>query len=240
MDFSALASVFPIAIGDMDGDGKLDLVVGGGPGSQAICVYRNTATVGSITTNSFAPRVDFAAPGWVNSLTLADLDGDGRLDIALVSQLSSVFSIFKNVSVPGSFTTNSLAARVDYAAGYNPNGIAVGDLDGDGRPDIVFANTYNNTLSIYQNIVPFGVAPVITSQPTNQTAGRRQRHFQCHGQWHVAVELPVELQHDKHRGGDQHNTDADERAIFTSRQLRRAADQQLWLHPQFQCPVDGE
>ncbi len=169
VDFPALATAFPIAIGDLDGDGKLDLVVGGENGSQAISVYRNTSTVGSITTNSFAPPVNFAAPGWVNSLTLADLDGDGKLDIALVSQLSSVFSIFKNVSVPGSFTTNSLAARVDYAAGYNPNGIAVGDLDGDGRPDIVFANSYDNTISIYQNIVPFGGPPSITSQPTNQT-----------------------------------------------------------------------
>ncbi len=169
VDFPALASAFPIAIGDMDGDGKLDLVVGGGNVSKAISVYRNTATVGSITTNSFASRVDFAAPGWVNSLTLADLDGDGKLDIALVSQISSVFSIFKNVSVQGSFTTASLAARVDYSTGWNPNGIAVGDLDGDGRPDIVFANTYDANIFIYQNIVPFGGPPVITSQPTNQS-----------------------------------------------------------------------
>jgi C1A family cysteine protease len=169
VDFPALASVYPIAIGDMDGDGKLDLVVGGGPGSQAIAVYRNTSTVGSITTNSFAPGVVFAAGGWVNAVALGDLDGDGRLDIALVCQASSVFSLFKNVSTPGSFTTNSLAGRVDYAAGSNPNGVAVGDLDGDGRPDIVFANDYDNTVSIYRNIVPFGGPPVITSQPTNQT-----------------------------------------------------------------------
>jgi hypothetical protein len=169
VDFPALATPFPIAIGDLDGDGKLDLVVGGNENSSAISIYRNTSTVGSITTNSFAAPVNFAAPGWVNSITLADLDGDGKLDIALVSQLSSVFSIFKNVSVPGSFTTMSLAARVDYAAGYNPNGIAIGDLDGDGRPDVVFANSYDNTISIYQNIIPFAAAPVITSQPTNQT-----------------------------------------------------------------------
>ncbi len=58
---------------------------------------------------------------------------------------------------------------MDYAAGYNPNGVAVGDLDGDGRPDIVFCNSYNNTISIYQNIVPFGTAPVIVSQPESQS-----------------------------------------------------------------------
>ena len=169
VDFPAMASTVTIAIGDVDGDGKLDLVVGGGNGTQAISVYRNMATPGSITTNSFAPPVEFAAAGWVNDVAMGDINGDGKPDIALVSQLSSYFSIFQNVSTPGSFTNNSLAARVDYAAGYNPNGAAVGDLDGDGRPDIVFCNSYNNTISIYQNIVPFGTAPVIVSQPQSQS-----------------------------------------------------------------------
>jgi hypothetical protein len=161
VDFPGLASLDYIALGDMDGDGKLDMVASGGNGSQAISVYRNTATVGSITTNSFAPQVDFAAPGWANSVAVGDLDGDGKLDVALVSQISSVFSIFKNVSVPGSFTTDSFAARVDFDSGWNPNGVVIGDLDGDGRPDIVFCNSYDDTVSIYQNALPFGVAPAL-------------------------------------------------------------------------------
>jgi hypothetical protein len=161
VDFLGLASLGYIAIGDLDGDGKLDMVAAGGSGSQAISVYRNTATVGSITTNSFAPRVDFAAPGWANSVALGDLDGDGKLDVALVSQLSSVFSIFKNVSVPGSFSADSFAARVDFDSGWNPNGVVIGDLDGDGRPDIIFCNTYDGTISIYQNTLPFGAAPAL-------------------------------------------------------------------------------
>jgi hypothetical protein len=65
------------------------------------------------------------------------------------------------VSVPGSFTTASLAARVDYSAGYNPIGISIGDLDGDGRPDIIFCNQYDNTISIYQNAVPFETGPAL-------------------------------------------------------------------------------
>jgi hypothetical protein len=169
VSYPALSSCFPIAIGDMDGDGKLDLVVGGGNGGQAVWVYRNTSTVGTITTNSFAPPVSFGAGGWVNTLALGDLDGDGRPDVALVSQISSLFSVFKNVSTPGSFTNGSLAARVDYASGSNPNGVAIGDLDGDGRPDVVFANSYDNTIWIYQNEISLGGPPVITAQPTNQT-----------------------------------------------------------------------
>ena len=75
-------------------------------------------------------------------------------DLAVVTQLPDHLSLFKNISTPGSITSSSFAARVDYSAGYNPNGIAIGDLDGDGRPDIVFANSYDSTISIYQNQNP--------------------------------------------------------------------------------------
>jgi subtilase family serine protease len=167
ISFSAPATPFGLAFGDLDGDGKLDMVVGGENGSHTIAVYRNVAVPGTLTNNSFAAPVTFAAPGWVNFVSLADMDGDGKLDIALVTQLSNAFSIFKNISTPGSFTTSSLAARVDFPTGSNPNGVALGDLDGDGRPDVVFGNNYDNTLSIYQNVVPIPMPPVITTQPTN-------------------------------------------------------------------------
>jgi uncharacterized delta-60 repeat protein len=169
VNFPGLPSSFNLAIGDLDGDGKLDLVVSSFSGGQAVSVYRNVSTPGNITTNSFAARVDFAVDGWANGVAIGDLDGDGRPDVAVVTQLPDHLSIFKNVSTPGSFTTNSLAVQVDFAAGYNPNGVAIGDLDGDGRSEVVFGNTYDGTVSIYQNAVPFeGTAPVIVSQPTNQ------------------------------------------------------------------------
>ena len=167
VDFAAPATPQPICVGDLDQDGKLDLVVGGNSSSKTIAVYRNTSTSGVINSSSFAAAVNFAAPGWVNGVAIGDLDGDGKVDIALITQIGNSFSVFKNVSTPGSFTTSSLAARVDYSAGSNPNGLAIVDLDGDGRPDIAFGNFYANTLSLYRNIVP--ETPTITSQPADVT-----------------------------------------------------------------------
>ena len=57
-----------------------------------------------------------------------------------MTQTSSKLSLFRNISAPGSFTNTSLAGRLDFASGTNPYGVSVGDLDGDGRPDIAFAN----------------------------------------------------------------------------------------------------
>jgi hypothetical protein len=166
IDFPGPNSAEALAIGDLDGDGKLDIIAGS-PTGFGILVYRNISTVGVINSTSFASAVKFAAPGEVNYVAVADMDGDGKLDIASVTQASNYFSIFKNISTPGSFTSASLAARVDFSAGSNPNGVAIGDLDGDSRPDVVFGNTYDNTLSIYQNTVPISTPPTITTQPTN-------------------------------------------------------------------------
>jgi len=169
VDIAVLSEPVQVAIGDLDGDGKPDLTVTFYLPQTVVAVFRNTSTVGSLTTNSFAPEIDFPLGGRGHTPAIADLDGDGKPDVAVVTELNSLLSIFRNVSTPGSFTNSSLAARVDFSTGYNAWGVAIGDLDGDGRPDIVFANTYDNTISIYQNVVPLGGPPVITTQPANQT-----------------------------------------------------------------------
>jgi len=171
VDLPALNGNDTILLGDIDGDGKPDLVIGSYL-SYTMSVYRNQADPGVLDTNSFAARVDFGSGNWTHNVALADLNGDGKTDIATVGELPSHASVFQNLSTPGSFTTASLAARFDLGAGWNGWGITAGDLDGDGRPDLVFCNAYDDTVSIYRNVSGLitepETPPVITQQPLDQ------------------------------------------------------------------------
>ena len=168
VDVAVSSQPIQLVIGDLDGDGKPDLTVTCYLPQTIVSVFRNISIVGSLTTNSFAPGIDFPLGGRGHTPAIADLDGDGKPDLAVVTELDSLLSLYRNVSTPGSFTNSSLAGRVDFSTGWNAWGVAIGDLDGDGRPDIAFANTYDNTISIYQNEVPLGGPPAITVQPANQ------------------------------------------------------------------------
>ena len=168
MDLAGSDAGETITVGDLDGDGKPDLIVGSWSG-QTIAVYRNLSTSGSVTTNSFAPEVAFSAGGNVHTIAVGDLDGDGKPDLAVVTELPSQLSLFKNTSIPGSFTISSLGSRIDFASGYNAVGVVFDDLNGDGRPDVVFGNFYSGTFSVYPNNVPAPGPPVITDQPASQT-----------------------------------------------------------------------
>ena len=164
VDFQGVAQCSRITIGDVDGDGKLDILVANWT-SESFSIFRNLTVTSGITTNSFAPHLDFPLGGWGHDIALADLDGDGKPDLAVVTEINSMLSIFHNASSPGSLTADSLGRRMDFPTGWNAWGVSCGDLDGDGKPDIVFANTYDNTISIYRNLGLTSAPPSITIEP---------------------------------------------------------------------------
>jgi len=151
VDFATGGSPVSVAIGDLDGDGKPDLAVAGG---STVSVLRNTAISGSITTSSFAARVDFVTGSHLVSVAIGDLDGDGKPDLAVANyNTSGAVSVLRNLSTPGSI---SFAAKVDFATGDTPVSVAIGDLDGDGKPDLAVANMYGNTVSVFRNTATSG------------------------------------------------------------------------------------
>ena len=154
-----------VALGDLDGDGKLDLV-SANQVADTLSVLRNTAMPGVIGTNSFAPKVNFSAPGYPFSSVISDLDGDGKPDIALANSHSASVAVFKNVAQNGSFTTTSLTASVNYAVQSGARLVSVGDMDGDGLTDLLTGNLDSATLSVLRqtgtNVPPL---PPTTNAP---------------------------------------------------------------------------
>ena len=141
---------FGVAVADVDGDGKLDLIVSD-HNASAVWVYRNISTGGMLTSNSFAPPVSFNVGVDPRTIVVCDLDGDNRPDIIVGNVGSSTISILRNIGVAGSITTNSFAPRVDLPTGSGPEGLAVGDLDGDGKPDLVCTCDGGSFVSLYRN-----------------------------------------------------------------------------------------
>jgi hypothetical protein len=136
-----------MAYGDLDGDGKGDIAIANWR-TQTLSLFRSRGAIGS---DSLAAAVDFPMGNNPHTIALSDLDGDARVDIALVGELPSFMSIFKNVSSAGGLTRSSFEPRVDFPSGWNAIGVAAGDLDGDGRPELVFANAYDDNLTVYRN-----------------------------------------------------------------------------------------
>jgi hypothetical protein len=50
----------------------------------------------------------------------------------------------------GSITTSDFEAKVDFTTGTKPALVAIGDLDGDGQPDLAVVNQTSNTVSVYR------------------------------------------------------------------------------------------
>jgi len=140
---------FSIVTGDLDGDGKADIIAAN-YSDDSIIVFRNISVAGTI---SLASKVTFAVTNNPESVFLGDMDGDGKLDIVVVSDASKTVSVFRNTSTPG---TISFDTRIDYNAGTYPVAVSVSDIDGDGKPDLIETNNQDNTVSVYRNTSTVG------------------------------------------------------------------------------------
>ena len=128
-----------LAIADMDGDRKPDLVIG--PKSLGL----GGAILSGMGDGTFGKRTDFTTPPGSETLTVADLNGDGIMDLAMTSPMANTLSVTLG---KGDCT---FGPRTDVGAGVDPASLAVADLNGDGKPDIAVANRESQSVSLHWN-----------------------------------------------------------------------------------------
>ena len=153
VDFVTGTTPWHVTVADIDGDGKPDLVVPNSA-SNNVSVLRNTSTSGSIVAGSFAAKVDFIAGAGPVSSVVADLDGDGKPDLALGNNTGNSISVFRNTSTSGIIDASSFAAKVDFATETVTRQVIIADMDGDGKKDLIVTSA--NVVSIFRNISTVG------------------------------------------------------------------------------------
>ena len=136
-------SIEDVQVADLDGDGKPDIVVPYAD-QNSIAIFRNTATVGVINSQSFSQKLELTTYGSCYALAITDLDGDGKPEI--VAANSGYLSIYKNNSIKGSLSSSSFAARQDVAAGTSLKSIQAADIDGDGKKDLIVGDDLGFTI----------------------------------------------------------------------------------------------
>ena len=161
------------AMGDIDGDGWLDIVAFEDPGQFAI--FLNQGQSGNLSASSFAPKVEIPSgelgQGNSNGTILHDFDNDGKIDIATYFRgaspsLTGGFAVSRNTSTPG--TISFEPAEQFYNVGIFCYGMNAADLDGDGRLDFLL-----NSSSLYyaQNISTPGNIEFATLRFLNSSQG---------------------------------------------------------------------
>ena len=128
-----------VAVGDFDGDGSLDLAV---PNMHD----DNVSFLHGHGDGSFSAPVNFpAGPGpW--GILARDLNQDGILDLVIANNTAKTISVLMGQGSGGK-GNGTFAAPVDYPVGDYSLGLATGDLDGDGKVDLV-ATAYNHGVAI--------------------------------------------------------------------------------------------
>lgn len=147
VDYTAGTRPVTVAVGDFNGDKKLDLAVanaGDGstanPGSVSILLGKGDGT--------FKAAVEYAAGQTPNSIAVGDFNGDGKLDLAVANQGSTSAGIDGSVSVLLGKGDGTFQPAVDFTAGQTPQLVVVGDFNGDGKLDLAVTNFGNSSAGI--------------------------------------------------------------------------------------------
>ncbi|MGI4759273.1 MAG: FG-GAP-like repeat-containing protein [Janthinobacterium lividum] len=137
--YSTGASSYPdgVAVADVNGDGKPDLLTANDAisGKIGVLLGTGTGTFGTATTYPLSMPSDIMA---------ADVNGDGRPDILATSYDTNVVGVLLSTG------TSTFGTMQAYGTGTNshPESLAIADVNSDGKPDIITANYNSNTVGV--------------------------------------------------------------------------------------------
>ena len=142
LNLSTGAMTSSVAVGDLNGDGKPDIVTAnfdsnGNNGSVTV-FFQNPSSPGT-----FAAGVSFPAGAQPQAVRIADVNGDGLPDLVVANRgpgsdgtgTAGVSVLLQDSAHPGNFL-----APVTYSTPRGAIDVAVADLNGDGKPDLVVAS----------------------------------------------------------------------------------------------------
>jgi hypothetical protein len=172
-----------LVAGDFNADGSADLAI----------ADQSTADVGVLLgggDGTFQPAVRYGPNLIPSSVAAADFNGDGRDDLAAVNHQLEAKSgrlVHGDVTVLVARDAGAFRPAVHYGTGSDPRAVAVGDLNGDGRADVVVANTLGFDLSVLLNGPP--------GSTTTMHAGNMTAHARLgpnRSDWQVSLAIRAE------------------------------------------------
>src|SRR6185369_7655530 len=99
---------------------------------------------------TFSGPTNFGVGSSPLSVAVADVNGDGRPDLLVANFSDNNVSVLLNTTAPGA-SPPTFSGPTNFGAGSGPVSVAMADVNGDGRPDLLVANLTSDNVSVLLN-----------------------------------------------------------------------------------------